>query len=350
MLKSLQAGRALAAISVAAFHLSINMGSERYGGNAIFRDVTRFGGYGVDFFFVLSGFIILFAHVNDIGQPGRWIDYIRKRFIRLFPIYWIYSIPFIVLLLLGFGTDATLPTAFGDWVTDLTLVRFTNAPPILPPSWTLFHEVAFYLIFSILIIKRQFGIAAFALFTAACVMHFNFPDPADRTPLNVYTAAYNLFFIFGMGAYWLYTKGGTGVGELLAGLVLVGIGVGVGGLPHQVSSLVLGLSFAFILAGVTKLELAGRLWVPGVLNYIGNASYSIYLIHEALEGLLLKVVLRTGIFGKAGAATSYFIVLAGTVALGCLAYALIEKPLLDFLRKRPFARKVPFTGGGNIAR
>ncbi|NVD73956.1 acyltransferase [Duganella sp. BJB488] len=345
MLKALQAGRALAAIAVAAFHLSISMGIERYGGKAVFGEYTRFGDHGVDFFFVLSGFIILFAHVDDIGRPEKWAGYIRKRFIRLFPIYWVYSVPFIVLLLLGFGTDAKLPTTLADWVTDLTLVRFTNAPPILPPSWTLFHEIAFYAIFSLLIVKRQFGIAAFALFMAGCLAHYNFPAPEARTPLNVYTGAYNFYFIFGMGAYWLYTKGGSGARELLAGLVLAGLGLAMGDLPYRSGSLVLGLAFAFILAGVTKLELAGWIRVPNVLNYIGNASYSIYLIHEALEGLLLKVVLRTGIYGKAGAAASYGIVLAGTVALGCLAYAVVEKPLLDFLRKRTFSNKVRLAHG-----
>src|SRR5882762_91392 len=117
MLKALQAGRALAAISVAAFHLSLMMGLDRYGGQAVFREYTKLGNLGVDFFFVLSGFIILFAHVDDIGKSDAWGAYVYRRFVRLFPIYWLYTGTFVLLLALVGGTDAKMPTTLGDWIT-----------------------------------------------------------------------------------------------------------------------------------------------------------------------------------------------------------------------------------------
>ena len=119
MLQTLQAGRALAAISVAAFHLSITMGVERYGGVPVFQEFTQHGSRGVDFFFVLSGFIILFAHVGDIDKPRAWGEYIYRRFVRLFPIYWLYTAGFVALLALGFGTQADMPTSVADWLTSL---------------------------------------------------------------------------------------------------------------------------------------------------------------------------------------------------------------------------------------
>ena len=70
MLRVLQAGRGLAAAGVAAFHLSMHMGVDRYGGVSVFTDFTRQGFRGVDFFFVLSGFIIFFAHFEDLGHPA----------------------------------------------------------------------------------------------------------------------------------------------------------------------------------------------------------------------------------------------------------------------------------------
>ncbi|NBQ54213.1 MAG: acyltransferase, partial [Proteobacteria bacterium] len=45
--------------------------------------------YGVDFFFVLSGFIILHAHMDDIGRPARLGRYLWRRAVRVYPIYWI---------------------------------------------------------------------------------------------------------------------------------------------------------------------------------------------------------------------------------------------------------------------
>jgi exopolysaccharide production protein ExoZ len=334
VLRVLQAGRALAAISVAAFHLSILMGLERYGGDAAFRDLTRHGFRGVDFFFVLSGFIILFAHLDDIGQPRAWKEYVNRRFVRVFPIYWLYTAGFVGLLLLGFGTYATFPTNITDWLTTVTLVRFSAVEPPLSVAWTLFHEVAFYALFSLLILDKRLGIVALAIWGLLCIALYDYPLEAERTPWNVYTAAYNLFFLLGMGACWLYRRGGKGFAEFGAGLcIAIFAGITLG-LPNNLSPLILAIGFALLVAGATKMELGGYLKVPGFLNFIGNASYTIYLAHIPILGLLMKIAMASGLYAAAGARVTYVVVLAATIATGCLAYVLVERPLLALLRKR----------------
>jgi peptidoglycan/LPS O-acetylase OafA/YrhL len=49
----------------------------------------RWGDAGVEFFFVLSGFIIASAHAGDISRPARLIPYLQRRIIRIYPPYWI---------------------------------------------------------------------------------------------------------------------------------------------------------------------------------------------------------------------------------------------------------------------
>ena len=332
MLQVLQAGRALAAISVAAFHLSIFMGLDRYGGNAVFRDFTSQGNRGVDFFFVLSGFIILFAHVHDIGKPAAWKEYAYRRFVRLYPIYWVYTGVFVLLLSLGLGTDAKYPSNAGDWLTSLTLIRFTDGAPPLLVAWTLFHEMAFYAAFSILILSKRIGIIVLSLAACVCLALYHFPETNDRNAFNVYTAAYNLYFLFGMGAYWLYKRGGRGIIEFVAGLCIALAALTIS-IPFDLSSIVLVAGFSLIVAGATKLEMAGYIKVPVFLAFIGNASYSLYLVHESLEGLLLKIARKTHFYDAAGPEVTYVVVLAATVALGCLTYALVEKPLLAALHR-----------------
>ena len=334
MLRVLQAGRALAAISVAAFHLSILMGLERYGGDAAFRDFTRHGFRGVDFFFVLSGFIILFAHLDDIGKPRAWGDYLNRRFVRVFPIYWLYTAGFVALLFLGFGTDAKAPANVADWLTTLTLVRFSAVEPPLSVAWTLFHEVAFYALFSLLILNKRLGIVALVVWGILCVAFYDYPLEAERTPWNVYTAAYNLFFLFSMGACWLYRRGGKGFVEFGAGLCIAVFAGITMGLPNNLSPLILAIGFALLVAGATKMELGGYIKVPRFLNYIGNASYTIYLAHIPILGLLMKIAMASGLYDAAGARVTYVAVLVGTIASGCLAYALVERPLLALLRRR----------------
>ena len=339
MLQTLQAGRALAAISVAAFHLSITMGVERYGGIPVFQEFTRHGSRGVDFFFVLSGFIILFAHVGDIDKPRAWGEYIYRRFVRLFPIYWLYTAGFVALLALGFGTQADVPTNVGDWLTSLTLIRFTDGSPPLPVAWTLFHELAFYATFSLLILDKRLGVAAFAIAACVCIALYNYPLPEERTPFNVYTAAYNLFFLLGMGAYWLYRRGGNGVAEFVAGGCIFVFALMTMGLPYKLSPMLLAFGLALLVAGATKLERAGMIKVPHFLAFIGNASYSLYLVHLAVEGLLLKIAIKTHLYEAAGPHVTYLLVLGLTVIAGCLAYALIERPLLALLHERHKRRR-----------
>ncbi|PZR43307.1 MAG: acyltransferase, partial [Stutzerimonas stutzeri] len=137
MLGTIQAGRGLAALAVVMFHLTIMMGDVRYGGDPVFRALTWRGDLGVDFFFVLSGFIMMFIHAGDIDRPGRWASFARARFVRLFPIYWLYTAAFCVLVALGFGRVVQLPTDAADWLSVVFLVRLTDVQPPLNVAWTL---------------------------------------------------------------------------------------------------------------------------------------------------------------------------------------------------------------------
>lgn len=333
MLKTLQASRALAAISVASYHLSIVMGMPRYGGDAAFSSLTGHIG-GVRFFFVLSGFIILYAHAKDIGRPGAWRSYLGRRFIRLFPVYWIYSIPFCLLVALGLGTDARIPSDPLDWLSSITLVRFTSAMPPLRVAWSLFHEVAFYAVFSLLILNKRLGMAAFLAVAVFSALFYNYPAESERTAWHVYTAAYNFYFLLGMGAYGLYRRGGNGLAELGVGLAVWAGAMLMPPLPRQLSYLVLVTGFALLLAGVAKLEAARHFTVPRLLVLIGNASYTLYLVHEQLQGLLLKLALKSHVYQWAGARATYAAVLAATIGLAYLVYVLVERPLSTALRRR----------------
>jgi len=334
MLRSLQAGRAIAAISVAAFHLSLTMGLPRYGGHAVFRQYTQFGDRGVDFFFVLSGFIILLAHQQDIGQPRATGRYLYKRFIRVFPVYWIYTLGFACALLLFGGTDATMPSGGLDWLSTLSLIRFTEAAPPLAVAWTLFHEVAFYAVFALLIVNRRAGLVTISVFVAIALAFYQYPTEQTRTAFNVYTSGYNIFFVLGMGACLLHRRGGDGVTETCAGALSTVCAFATAPLPWDASPLLVAFSLALLLIGVTKLERAGRLAVPGAFVFLGDASYSIYLTHLAFEGVLLKVAMKAQLPSALGYPATYLLVLGGTVILGCVAYSKVEVRLLAVLRPR----------------
>lgn len=344
-IKTLQAGRALAALAVVAFHLSIMMSLGRYGGQAVYRDYTQFGNRGVDFFFVLSGFIILHAHAGDVGRPARWGRYVHRRFVRLFPIYWLYTGAYVLVLAVVGGTDATLPTTWADWLTSLTLIRWTDASPPLGVAWTLFHELAFYAVFSVLILGRRAGVLAMAAFVIAALLNFHFPGERGRTALDTYTAAYNLYFVFGMAAYGLSRRAGAGWLELIGGAGLAALALLAMATWFQAASVLLALGLALLLAGAVQREAAGRVYVPRVLAFIGDASYSIYLTHISLEGAWLKLAMKGHWSQRVGPGPTFLLVMVGTVALGCLAYRWVERPLLRMLRGRDVQAEAARLGG-----
>ncbi|HSW16293.1 MAG TPA: hypothetical protein VLJ86_03645, partial [Ramlibacter sp.] len=93
------------------------------------------------------------------------------------------------------------------------------------------------------------------------------------------------------------------------------------------------MGFALLLAGVTRLEsLRGHLPVPRVLTEVGDASYSLYLLHLPLSGLLLKLCGVSRLHRALGGEATYLLVLAGAVALSWVAYRWVEAPLLELLR------------------
>lgn len=337
MLSTIQAGRGVAALAVVMFHLSIAMGDARYGGNAVFRALTWRGNLGVDFFFVLSGFIMMYIHEKDVGRPGRAWNFVRARFTRLFPIYWLYTAGFCALVALGFGTVTELPANTGDWLSVLFLIRLSDVTAPLAVAWTLFHEIAFYVIFLLLIVNRATGIGAMAAWMAGAIVMFAYPPTDSPTPFQTYFAAYNLDFLFGIGACLLMRHAGRYCRvALLAGAALLtgAIGYEYAIAPFGWSGLLYGIAFGGIIAGMTAWE-AGRdkVHLP-LAERLGNASYTTYLTHVPIIGVLLKIAMTLGLTTRMPGEVVYGLVLISVLAITYVAHRLVEIPLQERMKKR----------------
>jgi peptidoglycan/LPS O-acetylase OafA/YrhL len=335
MLKCLQVGRAFAALAVVAFHLSTAFGDPRYGGRPIGQAWTLHGNLGVDFFFVLSGFIILSAHLKDLGQPSRWTTYLWRRFARVYPIYWIYLAIFCLLLALGAGEVAHLPTSLAAWVSAFSLLRFSPDTPPLQVAWTLFHEVAFYAIFSLVILNRWVGITALALWAFTCAVTYHYTGESGDSAWRVYTSAFNLEFFFGMGAFALYRRGRDPWLLIAGGAVIVALACALLIASGRVEHDLFGLGFALAIAGFTIAESTGRLPSSSAFVALGGASYTLYLIHVPIMGVVLKMVRLSKLTSVAPSVVTWWLVYATTVVVAYLAWIVLEKPLQLALRFGP---------------
>ncbi len=343
MLKTLQTYRGLAAISVAAFHLSTLLADPRYLGVPVLKSLTWKMNLGVDFFFVLSGFIILMAHERDLGQPNKLGSFIKKRFVRIYPTYWIYVSVFCVLLFFGLGTQAVLPDTQSQWFTTYSLIRGDSFPFTLAPAWTLVHEIAFYVVFAAAIVNRKIGVLIFTLWFVLIIIYFDYPVGEQKTAFATYFAAYNLDFGIGMLAYCVFTRWRhlKPIYLLASGLTLFSITFWneAQGINSLVFPLFYALSFGLIITASAIWEVSVSNLKLYILPFLGDASYSIYLTHENIEGLVAKVFVRLQQIIYFPNQLLFLLIWSITIALGCLAYSLVERPATRWTKRLVFANR-----------
>lgn len=88
----------MAALLVLAYHLDGSIfQTPKFWSETALGGFFGFGHAGVYFFFVLSGFIIASSHHDDIARPDRVANYLMRRIIRVYPVYWIVIIPIAII-------------------------------------------------------------------------------------------------------------------------------------------------------------------------------------------------------------------------------------------------------------
>lgn len=324
MLRNLQALRAFAALSVVFFHFSLVPAAAM---------PWHFGSFGVDLFFVLSGFIIAYSADRDSRH------FLLHRLFRVLPTYWIVTSLGAAMCLLAMPLGAV-----AGWYGQslLFLTGADGRPPIIFVGWTLVYELAFYLIYSVALATGRkaapfaaiaiLGLLAFALpfipiAGAAAVLR---PWPL----LAEFTYGLLIFLITKPLAVTGWRPKLAGAGLSLIGLAALYVFdakvLGLTGLALDTKrAVLLGLPAAAVVLGLVVIEKGG--W--GVKNRIvlafGAASYAIYLLHPLVFAMVLG--LPPGPF-EARMKTFAILTLATLlVALGF--YYLIEAPLLRALRR-----------------
>ena len=213
-----------------------------------------------------------------------------------------------------------------------SLLRLSPADQPLYVAWTLFHEIAFYALFGLLILHRGVGTVALAVWALVCLWQFQDVGVLPPDAWLTYTALPNLHFLLGMAAHWLWRRGHAGWLALLAGLGLLVAMPASGLLQRPGGTLGVGLGCALLVAGACALERRHPARWPRALLAVGDASYSLYLLHLPVSGLLLKVLVGSGLRPLLGGLGSFAATMAATAWLAWLAYHFIERPLLHWLK------------------
>jgi exopolysaccharide production protein ExoZ len=335
-LEGVEAGRGVAALLVVLYHASLHV-EGNVPGSAMLWGLPHFGHAGVDFFFVLSGFIISFVHRTDLGRPDRLAHYLERRFTRVFPFYW---------LVLGFsllGTWLLHRTQFPgvrEIFSNLLLLPQTE-DKIVGGAWTLVYEIMFYFVFAIAICNRRIGATVLCVWAALVAAGFFLTPGSESPPLAVATSPFCLEFFLGIGAAAVLSactvpRSGLVLAIGVAGFALAGVCEVSGRLDGfgATARLAYGTCSFLIILALVEHERLGRLRVPRFMAVLGRASYAVYLVHLIAIGVTFKFLSMAIRLTPAWSFLVWALLCTMGLIAGITASIWLEQPVIRFARKR----------------
>lgn len=342
---SLELARGLAAFLVLLFHIDrYYFNTPKYYPGPVLDGLFGFGHAGVEFFFVLSGFIMIWSHWRDLGVPGKVGPFIVKRVIRIYPLVW-----FCTLVLLGMYL-AVPNSARSDYRDPLVVLQSLALVGTFPqisidfPAWTLWHENVFYLFCALIIWRPRIGAGMLIAWGIVCA---SFSAQGTAMERHFYPLApINLLFLFGVAVAAFLKRSRLPAPGLVCTLgIALFFGFGVVSNNHpfdeMIQHVVYGLGATAAIAGAVELERSDRIALPGWTATAGVLSYPLYLSHMFIAPVLAKALVALHLVTILPPIAGMAVIAGGACAAALLIHHLVERPATEFLRARWLPRRSP---------
>jgi peptidoglycan/LPS O-acetylase OafA/YrhL len=274
---------------------------------------------GVQLFYILSGYVMYWLYARAILEPGRYAQFLTKRYFRIAPLFYLV----VLLCVLAAGR----PPDWTNLVSHLLILPFGFHPDyvngIIGVEWSIYVEFWFYMLLPVLVLLyRRFGmgllLATVAIAAVQTTIGYLFTDIPLRTHLYNQPTAQLCFFILGIVLAEHRDALGGAIWSLIAGVALLALAV----LPFLSSAFTIQWAASFVLFG---LLIAGwrQLPVPAVLRrglaYLGTISYSLYLLHTPLLRAAETLGLPVGLL-------SFVAMTAAAILASHITERLVERP------------------------
>tara|TARA_B100001109_G_scaffold164748_1_gene134193 strand:+ start:14587 stop:15642 length:1056 start_codon:yes stop_codon:yes gene_type:complete len=332
-LDGIQYLRALAAFMVVVHHtLEMAMGAVS---EVAPHWLILVGAAGVDIFFVISGFIMMYTSFKSINSPTP-LSFLKHRIIRIYPLYLLCLVVMLTVMAMGFLANHTPDVA--NIISSIFL--FPDQDRIIFVAWTLEYEIYFYLVFSITLLLKK-PLASVLATGIILIFAFMLSVSLDGNDMGWFFENPVLFeFVLGMVLAYLYLK--CGLNGFHYAIMLAAFAVIIASPFFVVFSSTIGLNGwdRFLWWGLPSFFICGGM-LRGVVNarplhkilmLLGDSSYSLYLTHifwMAFYGLLFKV---TDI-GSYNQVPFVIAILFACYITSFFSYQLFEKPVLKRVRK-----------------
>lgn len=360
-LDSVQALRGLAVLLVVLFHCAgiqkEGLDSSRTAEIALLSGIWDRGYAGVDLFFVISGFIMVYVthgksyNGKDIGR------FLYNRVARIYPLWWFFASFMALYFLISYGQAAPPDRVSEANSVEYLIKSFLLIPqhhvPVLGVGWTLIHEVYFYIIFAGFLFfdrnKLPLLLCGWVVLTLlGALMGSNHTSTGGY--VSIISSLLTVEFIAGAFAALLVTREifrfektcliiGV-VSTILAMMFYTDI-------SHNLSRwgrvVVYTIPFILIIYGAVICEKKGYISYPHFLVSLGDWSYSLYLSHFLVFLTIRRVLEYMAPFlphelhyqaeGWIDNLVFTVVALTATIIFSALCYRFIEQPLLKLSRR-----------------
>jgi peptidoglycan/LPS O-acetylase OafA/YrhL len=335
--------RAVAALAVLFYHFSLQYQALQTGHTNAFYYVFNLIGYaGVDFFFVISGYIMWITTIKST-QKSPALNFAYKRLTRIYLGYWPYFLLALVVLYFYPQLKSANTNIWGSFF----LTEPKPSHLILQVAWTLQYELYFYLLFAFaMLLPAKHKLTAVWLMALLIVIYQLYTRLHSSNPNNEFTAIdfflspFCLEFFAGclLGHFFQSNRLAVWWPLLLGGsLLLFAIYYQSQVLQQSLIShefiifrvMVFGSAALLIMAGLIEAEKRGRVVMKRCSLILGGSSYSIYLSHTIAIALTMVWGWHAWVQNNSqtpGLWLGLFMLL--TVVYSVIHYLYIEKPLM----------------------
>jgi len=363
----IQALRGIAASMVVLWHASRYLAPNGAGRVAEFLQPGAV--MGVDLFFLISGFIMVHTTRDSDGSPGYVAGFLVKRATRIWPV-WIVALA----VFLASQMDATFFTdpARRVWLAR-SLVFLPTAgvsadvppifgAPVLGVGWTLNYEMYFYAFFALAMLFGRWRWAAFFGWVVATVLliplttgnlsqlpHWWEFFSSDRhyhyavQYLNLATSPLILLFVAGALIGLLYDVRWPAIRTRWLAAMLVSISIVLVAVQFAFAFRTLhgvlqwGLTLIPLLLVCALASKSIRIPVPRWLEFLGDISFSLYLLHPIVLAIVFALVrehAQDWLITRLAVASA----IAASVAVAAISHRYVERGVCDALRRAAFRR------------
>jgi peptidoglycan/LPS O-acetylase OafA/YrhL len=319
-ISELDALRGIAAASVMLFHYTLT------GVDGIVRGFSfKYGFLGVQLFFMISGFVIFMT----IDKTKKSTDFIVSRFSRLFPAYWMAIFLTVSITLLFSSIPFNELFSIKQILINLTMLQYWfKVKDIEAAYWTLAIELTFYLIMlTIFILKKLEHIENICIVWLFMVVVIDTIDMPFKNYINaIFILKHAALFIGGI-CFFLIKKNGFNkkiniilISSLLVELYTIYID----------DTRIIPLLAICLFYSIFYLYIHGKLKFLSnkILIYLGSISYPLYLIHDKIGSILIRLTKHILDNQIVYLPIAIFVILV----LSTLINIYFEKPSMKFIR------------------